>query len=541
MTFARLFALAALLPAALGAQFLQRPAGQPSARPDSAPTVVVDSASPRAAVLRYLNAARATDFAAAASQLDLSYPEHAPRGEELARRLKSVLDAKLWLDIDRISPRESGDTLDGLPRDREMLGSIAIEPGKEIAIRLARIGAGDDRRWVFSTSTVAQIDAMYATLPDNWIREHLPAALLRVGPFEVLYWQWIALLILIPLSATIGWMLQSPVRSALRRLTAKTDTQFDDRLIESIRGPLVLLIGVAASRVLLRWIALATPVQLFIVELQGAIAIWAGFWIVLRAIGVLQETIPLSDWGARHPALRSLIPLGGRIARLLIFVIAVLTVISQFGYPVATILAGLGIGGIAVALGAQKSLEHFFGSISIGVDQPFRVGDWVNAGGAEGAIEAIGLRSTRIRTIDRTVISIPNGQLAESRAENFAHRERIRLRAMIGVEYGTSAATLRLLRDEIEKCLRAHPKTWPDRVQVRFSEFGAFSLNIELFCWIETTAIDEFREIRETLFLQIMEIVEGNGAAFAFPTQTIHLAGGGPEMSPSTPPRGQPL
>lgn len=110
---------------------------------------------------------------------------------------------------------------------------------------------------------------------------------------------------------------------------------------------------------------------------------------------------------------------------------------------------------------------------------------------------------------------------------------------MIGVEYGTSAATLRLLRDEIEKCLRAHPKTWPDRVQVRFSEFGAFSLNIELFCWIETTAIDEFRAIREELFLQIMEIVEGNGAAFAFPTQTIHLAGGAPEAA--RPPRGQPL
>src|SRR5690606_10832654 len=121
--------------------------------------------------------------------------------------------------------------------------------------------------------------------------------------------------------------------------------------------------------------------------------------------------------------------------------------IAQFGYPVATILAGLGIGGIAVALGAQKSLEHFFGSVSIGVDQPFRVGDWVNVGGAEGEIEAIGLRSTRIRTMDRTVISIPNGQLAESRTENFATRERIRLRAIIGVEYGTSAAKMRLLRD----------------------------------------------------------------------------------------------
>jgi MscS family membrane protein len=540
MTFARLFALTALLPATLGAQFLPRPSA-PAARPDSAPTVVVDSASPRAAVLRYLNAARATDFASAATHLDLSYPEHAPRGEELARRLKAVLDSKLWLDIDRISPRAEGDTLDGLPRDRETLGSVPLDEGREVAIRLARMGQGDERRWVFSTATVAQIDAMYATLPDNWIREHLPAVLLRVGPFEILYWQWIALLVLLPLSAVIGWMLQRPVRSALRKVASKTDTEFDDRLIAAIKGPLVLLIGVAASRVLLRWIALATPAQIFMVELQGAIAIWAGFWIVLRAIGVLQDTIPLTEWGARHPALRSLIPLGGRISRLLIFVIAVLTVISQFGYPVATILAGLGIGGIAVALGAQKSLEHFFGSISIGVDQPFRVGDYVNAGGVEGTIESIGLRSTRIRTMDRTLISIPNGQLAESRTENFAERERIRLRAVVGLEYGTPAATVRIVRDGIEKVLRAHPKTWPDRVVVRFHNFGAYSLDIELFCWIETTVVDEFRAIREELFLQIMEVVEGNGASFAFPTQTIHMAGGGTELSPPAPPRGQPL
>lgn len=527
----RLLPLSLLFPALLGAQF-PGPSSSRAPAPDAPPPVVVDSGSPRASVLGYLNAARAGDYAAAAAWIDQSYPEVATRSVEVARRLKAVLDSRLWLDIDKISPRAQGDTADGLPRDREALGSVVLPDGKEVAIRLARQGSGDAQRWVFSAATVAQVDDLYAALPDNWIREHLPDQLLRSGPFDILYWQWIALLVLIPTSALIGLTLQQPTRQLLRKLSAKTNTEFDDLLIAAAKGPLTLLWGVAASRVLLQWIALAAPAHRFLVELQAAIATVAVFWIILRAIRVLQETIPLSQWGARHPALRSLIPLGARIARLVVFVIAVLTVIAQFGYPVTTILAGLGIGGIAVALGAQKSLEHFFGSVSIGVDQPFRVGDWVNAGGAEGAIEAIGLRSTRIRTIDRTVISIPNGQLAEARTENFATRERIRLRAMIGVEYGTSAATMRLLRDEIEKCLRAHPLTWPDRVQVRFSEFGASSLNIELFCWLETTAIDEFREAREQIFLQIMEIVEGNGAAFAFPTQTIHLVSDGAPKAP---------
>lgn len=527
MRLSRLALVTFIAPLALGAQLLGRPAA-PAATPDTEPVaqVVVDSASPRAALTRFFDRARRGDFAGAGQLLDLPAAIDTSRADDLARRLAAVLDSRLWVDLERVSPVAEGETDDGLPSDRELIGTVKLSDGREVAIRLARSGRGGERGWKFSQIVVAEIDLLYADLPDNWIREHIPVVLLNPGPFDILYWQWLALLVLIPTSALIGWLLEKPTRRVLHRISSKTETEFDDKLIAAARGPIVLLWGVAASRVLLRWIALATPVQTFIVEVQAAIATVAAFWIVLRAIGVLQETIPMSEWGARHPALRSLIPLGGRIARLLIFLIAVLTVISQFGYPVATILAGLGIGGIAVALGAQKSLEHFFGSVSIGVDQPFRVGDWVMVGGTEGEIEAIGLRSTRIRTMDRTILSIPNGQLAETRTENFAARDRIRLRTVIGLEYGTSAATMRAVRDDIEALLRAHPLTWPDRVVVRFYEFGAYALNVEVFCWIVTTNVDEFRAVREELFLQMIEAVERRGAAFAFPTQTLHIAGG---------------
>jgi MscS family membrane protein len=259
----------------------------------------------------------------------------------------------------------------------------------------------------------------------------------------------------------------------LKRIVARTSNSFDDALVLAARGPIVLLWSVVASRLLLGWIALSPPAHAFVVAVQSALAIVAMFWMVLRAINVLQELLPQEAWMDSHPALRSLIPLGARISRLLVFAAGILTVISAFGYPIATILAGLGIGGIAVALGAQKSLEHFFGSISIGVDQPFRVGDWVSVSGIAGSIEAIGLRSTRIRTMDRTLVTIPNGSLAEAQSENFGARERIRLNAMVGLEYGTPVATMRTVRDEIESLLRAHPKTWPERVQGRFSNFGA--------------------------------------------------------------------
>lgn len=522
MPYRPLLALVLLAPAALGAQFLTRPTAA-ATQADSAPPVAVDFASPRASVQRFFAASRADRYAEAAEYLETSDLPADAVVADVARRFKAALDARLWIDIEALSPAAEGRLDDELPRDRDDVGAIQLETGRTIPVRMARVGAGAERHWVFTARTINALDSLYQELPDYWIREHLPRPLLREGPFEIRYWQWIALLVLVPLAGFVGLLLGRPTRAVLRRLVAKTDTDLDDKLVAAARGPIILLWSVLASRIVLKWIALATPAQAFVVELQAALAIVALFWIVLRAIGVLQRELPGSEFTRANPAMRNLIPLGGRIARVFVFLIAVLTVISQFGYPIATILAGLGIGGIAVALGAQKSLEHFFGSVSIGVDQPFRVGDWVNVGGTEGEIEAIGLRSTRIRTMDRTVLSIPNGILAETRTENFTQRERIRFRTVVGLEYGTTAETMRKVRDGIEFVIRAHPKTWQGRVVVRFFEFGSYSLNIEAFGWVETTDADEFRGVREELYLSIMEVVEMHGASFAFPTQTVLL------------------
>ncbi len=510
-------------PVAVGAQLLGG-APQVPVPVDTAPVAVVDSASPRAAVTAFLHEARDGAYAKAATHVDASAPELRGREQELVRRLKAVLDSRLDLDVELLSPSAEGDLTDGLALDREQLGVVTLGEGREVPIRLARVGRGTARRWVFSANTMAAVDDLYNELPDFWIRERLPAPLLVSGPFDVLAWQWLALAILVPLSGFIGLLLGGPTRAALRKLVTHTETNLDDQLVAAARGPIILLWSVVISRLALAWLALPSHARLFVMELQSALAIVAVFWLALRAIGVLQDSLPQEEWTRKYPALRSLIPLGGRIARVLVFLAAVLTVISQFGYPIATILAGLGIGGIAVALGAQKSLEHFFGSVSIGVDQPFRVGDWVNVGGTEGEVEAIGLRSTRIRTMDRTVLSIPNGQLAETRTENFAARDRIRLRAVLGLEYGTPAEKVRAVRDGIEALLRGHPLMWQDRVVVRFYNFGSYSLDIEVFCWIVTTDVDQFRAIREELFLGMMEVVQRNGASFAFPTQTVHLA-----------------
>jgi MscS family membrane protein len=238
-------------------------------------------------------------------------------------------------------------------------------------------------------------------------------------------------------------------------------------------------------------------------------------------------------WAQSNPASRSLLQLGSRAVKVATAVIAVIAVVSQLGYPVASLLAGLGIGGLAVALAAQKTLENVLGAFAIGFDQPFREGDFVRVEDVTGTVEDIGLRSTRIRTLDRTVVTIPNGRLADMRLESFAPRDRLRLACTLGIEYGATAAQMRALVAGVEGALRGHPKVWPGGITVRFKELAASSLDIEVAAWFQTSDWAEFLLIRQELLLQFMAIVEGAGCSFAFPTRTVHLAPAAPERRPA--------
>jgi MscS family membrane protein len=152
-----------------------------------------------------------------------------------------------------------------------------------------------------------------------------------------------------------------------------------------------------------------------------------------------------------------------------------------------------------------------------------REGEFVRVEDFVGTVESIGLRSTRFRTLDRTMITIPNGKLADMRLETFAARDRIRFATTIGLVYHTNAEQMRKILDEIEKLLRAHPKCWPDAVVVRFKEFGSSSLEVDLMCWFTTNDYNEFSKIKQDMMLDIMQIVMKNGSDFAFPTQTVHV------------------
>jgi MscS family membrane protein len=273
------------------------------------------------------------------------------------------------------------------------------------------------------------------------------------------------------------------------------------------------------------WLALYEPARDFIhAALRGALLV-AVFWALARGVDIGGQLLVDSAWGRARAGSRSLVAVGARAGKLAVLAMAVVALLSELGYPVASLVAGLGIGGLAVALAAQKTVENLFGAFSIAADEPFREGDFVKIEDFVGTVEEIGLRSTKVRTLDRTLISLPNGRLAEMRVESFTVRDRIRLSCILGLVYGTTGAQMRAILDGLEQALREHPRIWPDAVIVRFKEFGASSLDIEVMAWFQTADYSEFQLYRQEVLLRFMDVVEQNGSSFAFPTRTVHLAG----------------
>ncbi len=322
-------------------------------------------------------------------------------------------------------------------------------------------------------------------------------------------------------------LLRLVVAPVLCWLARRSSWTWDDVLAGRIASPLSSLLAVQLLRRALPWLEIGPRQQALITPLitvmTTVLVLWAGF----RAVDVGVSVVISRSWAAGRPATRSLIAITGRFAKVIIVLISAIAVLAHLGVSVTSLVAGVGVGGLALALAAQKTVENLFGTLSIGVDQPFRETDFVRVGELRGHVEAIGLRSTRIRTLDRTLVTIPNGKLADMNVESFTVRDRMRLFTTIPLVFGTHSAQMRKVLQGIEDALRAHPKLWPDELVVRFKALGSSSLNIEVMAWFLAANWGEFQLIRQDMLLAILEVVEANGAQLALPAQTLHLTGQG--------------
>jgi MscS family membrane protein len=480
--------------------------------------------SPRESVASYLDLARARHYEQAARYLVVPADQR-ERASVLAERLKAVLDRHLWLDLDLLSGATDGDVDDGLPSEVERIGSIPRPSRSPEPVLLVRRQDEAGIHWAFSRGTVLRVDGWYDTLADRWLRERLPDVLLRAGPHELLWWQWLALPLLLLSSWGAGWLLGRLTLAILGRITARTTPDWDDGVVRSLRRPVTAGWTVVVAYVLLPALALYAPAAEFaatVLRAGGLLAIFWGAWAGIgAAIGVMRS----SHWDRLGSSTRSILQIGERLAKVALVALAMVTTLAELGYPVAGLLAGLGLGGLALALAAQKTVENLFGSLALALDRPFGLGDFVRVSEADlvGTVEAIGLRSTQIRTLDRTVVTMPNGRLADMRLESFSARDRMRLACTIGLVYGTTEQQMRQVLCGLENALRSHARIWPDAVVVRLKEFGPSSLDIEIMAWFQTREWPEFQAMRQEILLRFMEVVERAGTSFAFPTRTVHL------------------
>jgi MscS family membrane protein len=357
----------------------------------------------------------------------------------------------------------------------------------------------------------------------TFLGRHLPAPLLELGPRGLHWWQWLALPLAAVVALGLGWLLGWSARRVLGHLARRTDTSWDDLLLERIAWPMTLFWSLVVASALRPALALDGALHDVLGRGLKAGFFLAVFWGAFRAIDVAFGVLAEAPAARRDVGLRGLVPLLRKAAKVAALALGLIAVLTELGFQVTSLLAGLGIGGLAVALAAQKTVENLIGSVAIGVDQPFRVGDFVAVDGVQGTVEQVGMRSTRLRTLDRTLITMPNGKLADLRIESFSARDRYRLSVNLGLSYSTTAAQMRQVTGAIQALLSSHPANGPDAPVVRFAGFADSSLTVEVMAWLVAEDFNAFAALRGEIYLRIMEIVEEAGTGFAFPTRTVQL------------------
>ncbi len=352
-------------------------------------------------------------------------------------------------------------------------------------------------------------------IPFAWIKALPPW--LRAPIAGQSAWKWIVLFVILGCCA----LLLRPVSRLSRRGSSEHPLL---GALARLALPLFFLLATpAVTYFALVQINLIGEVASIIQFAATAIMFLAGAWIIWRIAPVLAEALIATPKINTESIDAYLI----RICMRLLGIIAAAGLLAvgaqRLGLPVYGILAGLGVGGLAIALAAQPTMENLIGGLSLFADKPIRVGDVCRYGSEEGTVEAIGIRSTRIRGRDRTLTTMPNAVLSKMPLVSLSHRDQMLIQSVIGVRYETSPEQLRYLLVKIREALLRHPKIYPDLVRVRFVGFGASSLDIELFAYVKTTKGPDLLSVREEVFLQVMEIVNESGTGFAFPSQTLYL------------------
>ncbi len=309
----------------------------------------------------------------------------------------------------------------------------------------------------------------------------------------------------------------------LKRLASKTKTAFDDEIIETTEPPLKFLIAVFGLYFAFIYLNLGSIYNTIASNILLSTVIFAISWMLYRAENILSKTLETFFKKKNNEVALGFIPFFNKFIKFSIIAFASMLILQAWGYNIGALITGLGIGGLAVALAAKDTLANMFGSIMILFDRPFKIGDWIKTPATEGVVEDIGFRSTKIRTFENSLVSVPNSQIANEPIENFSLRNRRRIKFTIGITYSTPTHKVQKAVDKIREMLINHPDIYKGTLLVYFTEFADSSLNIFVYCFTNTAVWKDYLNIRQDVNLKIMSIMESLDIEFAFPSLSLYV------------------
>lgn len=465
--------------------------------------------TPSGTVLGFLKAAAVEDYDRAAQYLNTKSKD-AP---DLAQKLRRVMDAGLHNGLNRLSREPDGDLSDGLAANREKVGPIEMGATK-FDVELDRVKQKDGPDiWLFSPRTLRVIPDAYDSMAPPAVLEGLPAFLRDKELFQVPLWRWF-----LGIGVFAVAFLSASLLARLLIAFIKLFTFRSERLATwnpgTLKGPLrLILLSLACAY-------LSAGGRTVLARSAGyyatsALAIIGVAWLITRgsdlAYDLKQQQL------IRQQALGKItvIALAKRIFQLFVWLIAILLLLQRSGVNVTALFAGLGLGGIAIALAARKTIENMFGGISLITREAMRVGDLCQVNGKTGFVEDIGLGTTRLRTLDRTVISLPNAEIAAVDLENYSMRDKFWLHQIIELRPGTTHEQMEQIVVTVSAALKKHPKIEPMSARASFIGFNPTSIKFEVFAYVLDADYNTFLVTQEKILLEILALIESSGTGIA--------------------------
>lgn len=495
--------------------------GQKSSASASAPADPLKRTTPRSAIYALLEACHDNNFTLASQYLDLRgipASQRSAEGPNRAKELCLLLDRDPDFEVNQLSDSPQGNLQDGLFSGVDNLATFNLK-GQRITLQMQRVTNQGTNIWLVSADSVARIPQLNALAGESEFEKKLPEPLVSITFIDTPLWSWLALVLLAILLSLISRLLSRLVIAIATPIIKRYAKTVQTYRLEAFTEPLRLLLSVAVFRACMEVIAPSALLRSYLLNLIALLVVLGLVSLAMRVVDLISDRIT-SRFDPRQRALSySVIPLFVRFVKICLFCIAVLIVLEKWGYPTSTIIAGVGVGGLAIALAAQKTLENLFGSVSVIMDRPVLVGDFCKFGSQVGTVEDIGLRSTRLRTLDRTVVTIPNATFSTMTLENYARRDRMWFHPTLQLRRDTTAEQIQQMMDTVKGILETHPKVDPTAVPVRFTNIAPQSFDLEIFAYVLTADFDEYLKNQTELLLKFLGAASRLGISFAVPIQ----------------------